>query len=38
MGYADTLFDLTDRVVLVTGGSRGLGREIAMGLRSAGPM
>ncbi|CAJ1494102.1 glucose 1-dehydrogenase [[Mycobacterium] kokjensenii] len=29
MGYADTLFDLTDRVVLVTGGSRGLGREMA---------
>lgn len=30
MGYADALFDLTDRVVLVTGGSRGLGREMAM--------
>ncbi|RZT25030.1 NAD(P)-dependent dehydrogenase (short-subunit alcohol dehydrogenase family) [Mycobacterium sp. BK558] len=28
-GYADSLFDLTDRVVLVTGGSRGLGREMA---------
>ncbi|WP_024441016.1 MULTISPECIES: glucose 1-dehydrogenase [unclassified Mycobacterium] len=30
MGYADSLFDLTDRVVLVTGGSRGLGREMAL--------
>lgn len=29
MGYADQLFDLTDRVVLVTGGSRGLGRQMA---------
>ena len=29
MGYADQLFDLTDRVVLITGGSRGLGRDMA---------
>ncbi|MGD1112222.1 MAG: short-chain dehydrogenase, partial [Mycobacterium sp.] len=29
MGYADQLFDLTDRVILITGGSRGLGREMA---------
>ena len=29
MGYADRLFDLTDRVILITGGSRGLGREMA---------
>ena len=29
MGYADKLFDLTDRVILITGGSRGLGREMA---------
>lgn len=28
-GYAEMLFDLTDKVVVVTGGSRGLGREIA---------
>ena len=36
MGYADELFDLTDRVVLVTGGSRGLGREIAFGAARCG--
>lgn len=29
MGYADRLFDLSGRVVVVTGGSRGLGREMA---------
>jgi NAD(P)-dependent dehydrogenase (short-subunit alcohol dehydrogenase family) len=28
-GYADDLFNLTDRVLLITGGSRGLGREMA---------
>lgn len=36
MGYADELFDLTDKVVLVTGGSRGLGREMAFGAAQCG--
>ncbi|WNG81738.1 SDR family oxidoreductase [Mycobacterium sp. ITM-2016-00316] len=36
MGYADTLFDLTDRVVLITGGSRGLGREMAFAMAGCG--
>ena len=36
MGYADRLFDLSGRVVLVTGGSRGLGREMAFGAARCG--
>ncbi|MER5430035.1 glucose 1-dehydrogenase [Streptomyces sp. NPDC002588] len=36
MGYADELFDLTDRVVVVTGGSRGLGRAMALGAARCG--
>src|ERR1700730_7906658 len=36
MGYADELFDLTDPVVLITGGSRGLGREMAFGAARCG--
>lgn len=30
MAISDPLFDLTDRVAVVTGGSRGLGREMAL--------
>lgn len=36
MGYAEQLFDLTDRVILITGGSRGLGREMAFGAARCG--
>ena len=36
MGYADQLFDLTGQVVLITGGSRGLGREMAFGAARCG--
>jgi len=34
--HARELFDLTDRVAIVTGGSRGLGKEMAFGLGEAG--
>ena len=36
MGYAEQLFDLTGQVVLITGGSRGLGREMAFGAARCG--
>ena len=36
MAYADQLFELTDRVVLITGGSRGLGREMAFAVAHCG--
>ena len=36
MSYVENLFDLTGRVVIVTGGSRGLGRDMAFGCAYAG--
>src|SRR6202044_3711594 len=36
VSYLEKMFDLTGRVAIVTGGSRGLGREIAFGCAYAG--
>jgi short-subunit dehydrogenase len=36
MGYADQVFDLSGKVVVVTGGSRGLGKEIASAVARCG--
>jgi NAD(P)-dependent dehydrogenase (short-subunit alcohol dehydrogenase family) len=36
MSYADQLFDLSGQTILITGGSRGLGREMAFGVARCG--
>jgi len=36
MSYAEKLFDLTGQTILITGGSRGLGREMAFGVARCG--
>ena len=36
MSYLEDMFDLSGKVVLVTGGSRGLGKEMVYGCARAG--
>jgi NAD(P)-dependent dehydrogenase (short-subunit alcohol dehydrogenase family) len=36
MSYAEELFDLTGQTIMITGGSRGLGREMAFGVARCG--